>query len=67
MKINSTASYAPSYTANYGDAQAAQSKASTKITVKSDVAADQVKIAEIKNAIRHPEVQQRGVFLNAKA
>lgn len=67
MKINSTASYAPSYTANYGDAQSAQSKAATKITVKSDGAADQARIADIKNSIRHPEVKQRGVFLNARA
>lgn len=67
MKITNTASYAPSYTANYGDAQAVQSKASVKITMESDGAAEQVRIADIKNSIRHPEVRQRGVFLNAKA
>lgn len=67
MKINSTASYAPSYTANYGDAQAAQRKAMTKVQVKTDPAEDQAANAVQQFKVRSAGSKQAGTFLNAKA
>ena len=37
MQVNSTASYSPSYTTNYGEAQQAKSRAETKVTYKPSV------------------------------
>ena len=64
MKINSTASYAPSYTANYAEAQAAQSKAGTKVMVMPyQGQGEKVQIL----IVRTPREKSPGMLLNAKA
>lgn len=64
MNINSTQSYSPSYTANYAEAQSADSKAKTKVTVKADLGqTDKLQI----QIVRTPSEKSLGTHLNAKA
>jgi hypothetical protein len=64
MKINRTASYAPSYTANYAEAQSAESKAKTKVSVRPDQGQSEKLQIQI---VRTPPEKSRGTHLNAKA
>jgi len=68
MKINSTASYSPSYTANYGAAQAAQRKEQTKVHVKADSSDNQASSAAQRfEARRATMAKEPGTHFNAKA
>jgi len=64
MKINSTASYSPSYTANYAEAQSAQSKAGTKVIAKPNQGQSEKVQIQI---VRTPAEKSAGRHLNAKA
>ena len=67
MHVNSTASYSPSYTANYGAAEQAKSRAATKVTYKPST--EQIpQVNSTEQAKANSElVQKVGVRLNAKA
>lgn len=68
MQVNGTASYAPSYTSNFGAAQQAKSKAATKVAYQPSV--DPIPKASFawraKEATAEPE-QKVGQRLNTKA
>jgi hypothetical protein len=63
MHVNSTASYSLSYTANYGAAEQARSKAATKVTYKQIPQVSSTGQAKASSEL----VQKVGVRLNAKA
>ena len=63
MEINRTASYSPSYTANYAEAQSAQRKASTKVMVVTEPANN----PKIKLELANTQPKKLGVHLSAKA
>jgi hypothetical protein len=64
MKINSTASFSPSYTKNYAEALSADSKAKTKVAVKADLGQSEKLEIQI---VRTPSEKSPGAQLKAKA
>lgn len=67
MQVNSTASYSPSYTANYGAAQQSKRLAATRVTHKPD-GGEAPKASFASQAKANAElVQKVGLRLNAKA
>lgn len=67
MHVNSSSSYSPSYTTNYGAAEQAKSRAATKVTYKPS--ADQTSQASAAWQAKADTqlVQKVGLRLNIKA
>lgn len=66
MQVNSTASYSPSYTANFGAAEQAKSKAATKVVYKPSVD-PLAKAGSAEETSTAERAQKIGHRLNAKA
>jgi flagellar hook protein FlgE len=64
VNINRSQSYSPSYTANYAEAQSADSKAKTKVTVKADLGQSEKLQIQV---VRTPSENSLGAHLNVKA
>ncbi|MFT3870518.1 MAG: hypothetical protein QM715_18875 [Nibricoccus sp.] len=66
MQVNSTASYSPSYTANFGAAEQAKSKAATKVAYQPSID-PLAKADSAEQASATERAQKVGQKLNAKA
>lgn len=67
MQVNRTASYSPSYTANYGEAQQAKSKNATKVTYNPSAEPPPEASFAWQAKVNKQLAQKVGLRLNAKA